>query len=77
MNNNTGLNKNRIEALTDGIFAITMTILVLNISVPQLSSHSADDALVGDELPTRLFDLWSKIFSFGISFTILAHRSIF
>jgi uncharacterized membrane protein len=44
MNNNTGLSKNRIEALTDGIFAITMTILVLNISVPQLSSHSDDDA---------------------------------
>jgi uncharacterized membrane protein len=72
MNDETGLSKNRIEALTDGIFAITMTILVLDISVPQLSSHSADDALVGDELLTRLFDLWPKIFSYGISFVILA-----
>jgi uncharacterized membrane protein len=29
------LSKNRIEALTDGIFAVVMTILVLDISVPQ------------------------------------------
>lgn len=31
-----GFSKNRIEALTDGIFAIAMTLLVLGIEVPQL-----------------------------------------
>jgi uncharacterized membrane protein len=68
------LSKNRIEALTDGIFAVVMTILVLDISVPQISSsHSIVGSTVArNELLKRLFDLWQKILSFGISFTILA-----
>src|SRR5919204_959877 len=68
------LSKNRIEALTDGIFAVVMTILVLDISVPQISSHSTvgGGVAVGTELLKRLFDLWPKILSFGISFVILA-----
>ena len=60
----------RLEALTDGIFAIAMTLLVLEISVPQISSHSPEAA--GAELSKRLSDLWPKIFSYVISFTILA-----
>jgi uncharacterized membrane protein len=70
MNEETGLSKSRIETLTDGIFAVAMTLLVLNISVPQISSHSAD--IVGTELLKRLFDLWPKILSYAISFLILA-----
>jgi uncharacterized membrane protein len=70
MDEEPGLTKGRIEALTDGVFAIVMTLLVLEISVPQISSHSADT--VGAELSKRLFDLWPKIFSYGISFVILA-----
>ena len=31
------LSKSRIEMLTDGIFAIVMTLLVLEIAVPQLT----------------------------------------
>jgi len=38
-----------------GIFAVAMTLLVLNISVPQISSRSAD--IVGTELLKGLFDL--------------------
>jgi uncharacterized membrane protein len=72
MHEETGLSKNRLEALTDGIFAITMTLLVLDISVPQISSHPAADVLAGTELLTRLINLWPKTFSFGISFIILA-----
>jgi uncharacterized membrane protein len=69
----TILNKNRIEALTDGVFAVVMTLLVLDISVPQISSHYAIDSVAaGTELLRRLFDLWPKILSFGISFVILA-----
>ena len=70
MDEESGLTKGRIEALTDGVFAIVMTLLVLEISVPQISSHSAET--VGAELFKRLFDLWPKIFSYGISFIILA-----
>ena len=32
MDDETILNKNRIEALTDGVFAVVMTLLVLDIS---------------------------------------------
>jgi uncharacterized membrane protein len=55
--------------LTDGIFAVVMTLLVLEISVPQISSsHDAiDSAAAGTELLSGLFDLWSKLLSFGIS----------
>jgi len=34
----TGLNLNRLEALTDGVFAIAMTILVLAIDLPENTS---------------------------------------
>src|ERR671933_539195 len=33
----TGLSKNRIEALTDGIFAVVMTLLVLDISITEIA----------------------------------------
>lgn len=49
-----------------------MTILVLDISVPQISSHSTvgGDVIAGTELFKKLYDLWPKILSFGISFLI-------
>src|SRR6266566_2378248 len=33
-----GLGKGRLEALTDGIFATVMTVLVLSLSVPVIAS---------------------------------------
>jgi uncharacterized membrane protein len=72
MNDQTGLSKNRVETLTDGIFAVAMTLLVLDISVPQISSNSTVGIVTGTQLLMRLFDLWPKIFSYGISFVILA-----
>ena len=74
MSHGTGLSKKRVELLTDGIFAVVMTLLVLDISVPQISSsHDAiDSAAVGTKLLNGLFDLWPKLFSFGISFILLA-----
>ena len=61
MDEETRISKSRLEALTDGIFAIVMTLLVLEITVPQISSHEPD--VVRAELPKRLLDLWRKIFS--------------
>jgi uncharacterized membrane protein len=75
MSYEAGLSKNRLEALTDSIFAVVMTILVLAISVPQISSSSnytINSPAAGTELLKRLFDLWPKVLSFGISFIILA-----
>jgi uncharacterized membrane protein len=39
MDEETRISKSRLEALTDGIFAIVMTLLILEIAVPQISSH--------------------------------------
>ncbi|MDQ3854072.1 MAG: TMEM175 family protein [Thermoproteota archaeon] len=74
MSHETGLSKRRVEFLTDGIFAVVMTLLVLEISVPQISSsHDANDsAAAGTELLNGLFDLWPKLLSFGVSFIMLA-----
>src|SRR5215468_909030 len=60
------LGRNRIEALTDGVFAVAMTLLVLDIKVPEL-----EQALSSAELPFRLLALWPKFLSYAISFVIL------
>ena len=60
------ISKSRIETLTDGVFAIVMTLLVLEIAVPQLSHSEA-----ANELPKRLLELWPVILSYGTSFIIL------
>jgi uncharacterized membrane protein len=35
------LPRNRIEALTDGVFAVAITLLVLDIKVPELPQDEA------------------------------------
>ncbi|MDB5198869.1 MAG: hypothetical protein JWO92_832 [Chitinophagaceae bacterium] len=57
----------RLEAFSDGVFAIAITLLVLEIKVPELSSvHSVND------LWRELFHLWPSYFAFVYSFgTIL------
>ncbi len=61
-----GFSKNRLETLTDGVFAIVMTLLVLGIAVPQLTSSE-----VAIELPKKLLELWPVVFSYVTSFMIL------
>lgn len=57
------LSKGRMEALTDGIFAIAMTLLVLELKVPELAKH------VGSrELLDKLGEQGPSFFSFFISF---------
>jgi uncharacterized membrane protein len=58
-----GLSKARIEALTDGIFAVAMTLLVLDIKVPEIDDFS--------QLPRELQTLWPKVLSYAISFVML------
>jgi uncharacterized membrane protein len=48
-----GLSTNRVEALADGIFAVAMTILVLDLHVPDLA-HDAPDLLVENQLVALL-----------------------
>lgn len=60
------LGRNRIEALTDGVFAVAMTLLVLDIKVPELQQP-----LTTADLAAKLFALWPKFLSYTISFVIL------
>jgi len=56
----------RIEAFSDGVFAIAITLLVLQLKVPPVSTiHSVDDLWKG------LIDLWPSYFAFTLSFGIL------
>jgi uncharacterized membrane protein len=59
--------KSRLEALSDGIFAIVFTLLVIEIKVPeQLGVRS------GVELSHALAELAPLFFGFGVSFVVLA-----
>lgn len=57
--------KPRIDALTDGLFAVAMTILVLDVRVPE--GIQADSA----GLVQALKDLWPRLFPYALSFYIL------
>jgi uncharacterized membrane protein len=65
----------RVMALTDGVFAIIMTLLVLDIHVPQLAA--------GESLSTAfLQQVWPSVVVFVISFVLaglfwVAHRDMF
>lgn len=64
----------RLIALSDGIFAIAMTLLVLNISVPSGLDHA--------HFRGSLQDTWSAIGAYALTFAITAgrwrdHRRIF
>jgi uncharacterized membrane protein len=58
--------KNRLEALSDGVFAIVMTILVLEISVPLITGTPAST-----ELRRRLLEMWPIFLAYGVSFLVL------
>lgn len=57
----------RMETLVDGIFAIAMTLLVLNLSIPQLT-HSISNITIENQL----ISLIPKFFTYALSFILLA-----
>ena len=60
-----GLGKERISAFSDGVFAIAVTLLVLDIRVPDPATTTAG------QLPGRLLHLWPELFSYALSFVII------
>jgi uncharacterized membrane protein len=58
----------RIEAFSDGVFAIIVTLLVLDLKVPELGANLDNPAQLGHELLTLL----PKLLSWLISFIIVA-----
>ena len=61
----SGWNKARLEALSDAVFAIAMTLLVLEIKVPELDRH-VDAAALWHAVRA----LWPVFFSFLITFML-------
>ncbi|MBV8694966.1 MAG: DUF1211 domain-containing protein [Chloroflexi bacterium] len=71
------LSTGRIEAFSDGVFAVAITLLVLNLQVPQIAA-----SLVSSELIFKLSDLWPKLVTYALSFVIVgiywvAHHNTF
>jgi TMEM175 potassium channel family protein len=69
--------RDRIVNLSDGVFAIAITLLVLDIRVPDIPEN-----MVPSQLPGALLSLWPRylgyVLSFvGISAFWLIHHSIF
>ena len=60
------ISRDRIVSLTDAVLAIVMTLLVLEIVVPELSRSE-----VPAELPKRLLELLPDVGSYATSFIIL------
>jgi uncharacterized membrane protein len=69
--------RDRIINLSDGVFAIAITLLVLDIRVPDIPED-----LVASDLPGELLSLWPKYLGYFLSFVSIStfwtiHHSIF
>jgi uncharacterized membrane protein len=53
----------RVEAFSDGVFAIALTLLILGIKVPDLNSSDSNEKLF-----SSLVNLWPSYFAFILSF---------
>lgn len=60
-----GLTTNRIEAFSDGVFAIAITLLILEIRLP-----TGSDATHGS-LATTLLSIWPSYFAYIFSFVVI------
>jgi uncharacterized membrane protein len=64
----------RLEAFSDGVFAIAITLLILEIHVPEFEE--------GQSLWHSLADLWPSYFGYAVSFLVIGimwvnHHSLF
>ena len=57
------LTKNRLEAFSDGVFAIDITLLVIEIRPPELAE--------GESLARGLWELWPSYLGYLLSFLVL------
>jgi uncharacterized membrane protein len=57
----------RLEYLTDGVYAIALTLLALDLRLPDAALHAS-----GPELLASLVSTWPKVLSYVTSFTVVA-----
>ena len=62
LNRGSGLTTARIENLSDGVFSIAMTLLVLNFRVPQMGAAKLSETMIS---------LWPNLASYFLSFIAL------
>jgi uncharacterized membrane protein len=60
-----------MTTFSDGVFAIAMTLMVVQLTVPLIPS-SLPSAEIGHRLASALTALWPAYFSFGLSFVVIA-----
>jgi uncharacterized membrane protein len=60
------MSKDRVEAFSDGVFAIILTLLVLELRVPDLAGHSSLGEYVAAMTP-----LIPKVISFALTFVMI------
>jgi uncharacterized membrane protein len=61
----TGFSTARLEAFSDGVFAIAITLLVLDLNVPE------PDSLHGKSLFDALVHQWPSYFAYLVSFLVI------
>jgi uncharacterized membrane protein len=69
------MSKQRLEAFSDGVFAIAITLLILTIPQPDFGSQAKS-------LATQLADRWPSLAAYGVSFAVIGimwlnHHTIF
>jgi len=57
------MSKDRVETFSDGVFAIILTLLVLELLVPNIADHSSLSQCAAAMAP-----LIPKVISFGLTF---------
>jgi uncharacterized membrane protein len=67
------MSKGRVEALSDGVIAIAITLLILEIEVPKGA---------GEDLPHQLAEQWPSYLSYVVSFFVIGviwlnHHALF
>ena len=72
-----GMGTNRIEAFSDGVFAIALTLLILDVKIPATSDITSERAL-----QTFLLGQGASYFSFALSVIVIgifwvAHHGLF
>jgi len=71
-----GTDTTRMEAFSDGVFAIAITLLIIEVKVPP------EGSLPPGGLPRALLHLWPSYFGFALSFAIIGimwanHHNVF
>ena len=61
------MDKNRLEALSDGVFSIIMTLLIFNVAVPTIAGTASEA-----DIATALLNLSPLFVSYFMSFAVLA-----